>query len=262
MPSVADHQFEFVAALLAATPAAPPAGLLGRGEESPVRRFGVYRNNVYAGLIETLKAAYPVVHRHVGDEFFRAMARAYVTRELPESPVLIHYGGSFPSFIETFEPAASLPWLADVARIEWAWQQAYHAPDRTPLDAGQLADMPAARLPHIRFDLHPSLRLIASAWPVHDIWETNRTDETVRPIDPYGGGQDVLLVRPDLEVFVRRLPRGARHFLEALAAGETVAIAAESAMQREPAFDLGGNLRGMLTIGAFAGFHSSETETT
>src|SRR4029453_14611961 len=95
--------------------AALPTGLARKAEGAPSRRFGVYRNNVYAGLIDVLAGRFPVVARLVGEEFFRAMARDYVEREPPSSAVLLRYGAGFADFIAGFPQAATVPYLADMA---------------------------------------------------------------------------------------------------------------------------------------------------
>jgi len=118
-------------------------------------RFNVYRNNVAVSLSEALAAGYPIVKRLVGDEFFYGMASVYVSRTIPSSPVMLYYGADFPEFIAEFEPAAQLPFLADVAEIEWAWHSAYHAADCEPVSFDQLQAIPPERLETIRFHLHP-----------------------------------------------------------------------------------------------------------
>jgi len=100
-----DVQDEFADALLSvATPV--PSSLKGAAIRRADRRFAVYRNNVAVSLVEALGARFPVVKRLVGEEFFRAMAHAFVSREPPLSPLLIHYGETFPAFIEEFDAAA------------------------------------------------------------------------------------------------------------------------------------------------------------
>ncbi|WP_141701617.1 DNA-binding domain-containing protein, partial [Methyloceanibacter marginalis] len=87
---------------------------MGRRGKSPSRRFAVYRNNVYASLIDVLGSRFPVSARLVGEEFFRAMARIYVAQTPPASPVLLHYGAEFADFVGTFPPASAVPYLACV----------------------------------------------------------------------------------------------------------------------------------------------------
>src|SRR5437764_9903127 len=97
--------------------APPPEALKG----SDPRGFAVYRNNVAVGLIKSLEARYPVVRRLVGDDFFRAAARAFISRNKPQNAVLIGYGADFAAFLRSFPPAAELPYLPDVASLESAW---------------------------------------------------------------------------------------------------------------------------------------------
>ena len=159
MQPLAERQRQFAAALLDPERPAPP-GLVGPDGEPSPRRFAVYRNNVVAGLMGTLKDAFPAVCRIVGQEFFRAMARAYVVSEPPRTPILLEYGTGFPGFIRQFEPAAMLPYLADVACIERAWTEAYHAPEALPLDPAALMAIEPDQRPSIRLLLHPSVRIV------------------------------------------------------------------------------------------------------
>ena len=143
-----DIQATFVAALR--DPEASVPGSLAGPDRTPVaRRFAVYRNNVAAGLIGVVAGAFPAVQRIVGEEFFKAMARAYVLAHPPESPVLMDYGADFADFIAGFEPAASVPYLADVARIERAWREAYHAAEAVPLAPTDFAGIPETDLPAV-----------------------------------------------------------------------------------------------------------------
>ena len=102
------------------------------------RRFAVYRNNVMVTLSKALKSRFPAVDKIVGEEFFGAMARVFVSERPPRSPLLATYGDEFADFIATFEPASDLPYLADVARLEAARTRAYHSADAVPIDADGL----------------------------------------------------------------------------------------------------------------------------
>jgi len=240
-------------------PAGPvPQGVTGPGGAPARLRFAVYRNNVVAGLGEALKAAYPVVSRIVGEPFFSAMARIYVLRNPPASPVMLEYGASFADFIAMFEPAAVLPYLADVARLERAWVEAYHAADATPLDPSLLGAITADLLPRIGFTLHPSARLVRSAFPVLSIWETNIEGVAPTPIDAGRAGENAFVVRAGSDVAMHRLSRGAAAFIDAILLGNPVSAAASSALIDEPGFDLADALRGLLAAGAVVGWFVAE----
>jgi hypothetical protein len=200
----------------------------------PCRRFGVYRNNVYASLIEVLTGRFPVVARLVGDEFFRAMARVYVEREPPRSAVLLRYGVGFPEFVADFGPAASVTYLADAAALEWAWHAAYHAPDVTPLPLSELAHA-AERAEDAVLRLHPWLAVVSSPHPVVSIFELNVQEGEVPPTRLEPGGEDALVVRPYLDVEVRRLPPGAASFIVAIKSGESIGAQRRPRLARRPA---------------------------
>jgi putative DNA-binding protein len=140
-----------------------------------------------ASLIAALAARFPVVQRLVGEEFFRAMARAYVVEEPPRSPVLIEYGDTFPGFIENFTPAAAIGYLADVARLELARGRAYHAGDAMPIDAGILASLVPENLDGLRLALHPSVFILESRLYAVTAWKwklgTARAPPTMVLID-------------------------------------------------------------------------------
>lgn len=237
-------QYRFAAAAI--DPALPvPEGLTVRANAGLERRFGVYRSNVSAALVEALAVRYPVVKRLVGQKFFRAMTRDYALKNLPRSPVLIRYGGGFPDFIEGFGPARSLPYLADVAQLESAWWEAYHAADAEPVAPAAFDAIPGDRLADTGFALVPSMRLMSSRFPVVSIWRTNTEDETVSSVD-LSEPEDALIARPEMEVEVRRLPPGAFAFLAALSGGHSLGKAASRAMAADSRFDITENLAGLI----------------
>jgi hypothetical protein len=247
----------FSAALLDPTVAAPP-GLVGPDGEPSPRRFAVYRNNVVVGLTEAMKANFPAVARIVGDRGFLALAKAYAASAPPLSPVLSSFGHGFPDFIARFEPAAELPWLADVARLEWSWLESYHSADAAALSPDALASLPPERAGTIVFAIHPSLRLVRSRFPVLTIWSMNSGLRELGPVDFEAGGADALVLRPDAEVAVQALPPGAYAFVKALVGGKILATAMAAALDDAPDFDLAANLRALIAAGAFAGFRLAD----
>jgi hypothetical protein len=243
----------FAAGLLEPARAAP-ADVVGPGGKAAARRYDVYRNNVTASLIEALAAIYPAVQRITGAEFFRAMARFHVRATPPTSPLLFDYGRDFPTFIEGYEHAQDMPWLADTARIERAWLDAYHAADAVPLSAEVLASVPPDGLGDLTFTAHPATRIVRSAYPAVAIFAANRADGPVTAVRS-SAAEDALVTRPEMTVAVRRLPPGGADFLRRLIDGETLGVAAAAALAETPSFDLPGNMAGMLEAGVFTGIH-------
>lgn len=252
MQTLLDVQDEFAEALLsAATPV--PSSLKGASVRRADRRFAVYRNNVAVSLVEALGARFPVVKRLVGEEFFSAMAHAFVLREPPLSPLLIHYGEAFPAFVEAFEAAHPLPYLADVARLEYARGRAYHAGDVEPLPRAAFAKLPAGRIGSVRVTLHPSVSIVASNFPVLSIWEANQ-DRAV-PAVPHWGPESAVVARPFLEVETRRLLPGSDVFLLALQGGSTVAEAVERATAATAEFNASDGLAMLIGAHLAIGLH-------
>jgi hypothetical protein len=239
---------EFAAAVT--DPALPVPGwaLSPRGDVD-AKRFAVYRNNVHVGLVGALRSKFPVVSRLVGDEFFTAMARVYVGMRKPASPILAVYGADFPDFVASFEPAGTLPYLADVARLEATWLSAYHAADAKPLYVAALAAVDEDRLLSMRLVPHPAARLLASTYPVGSIWAANQA-EIVAPVS-VSGAEAVLIARPGADVTLRIIAAGDHAFCESLFAGEPIGVAAGRGSDAAPDFNASAALVGLLASGAF-----------
>jgi hypothetical protein len=231
--------------------------LVGPHGSRPSRRFAVYRNNAYASLIDVLAGRFPATARLVGEAFFRAMARIYVAERPPASPVLLRYGGDFAGFVAEFPPAKPVPYLADVARVEWAWHAAYHAKDAELLSLVELA--PVGECAHeAQLTLHPSLKVVRSAYPVVTIWQAAMRDGEHEQARLPAVGEDALVIRPGLAVEVRRLPPGGAVFVQALADGATLLEAAEGALEDTATFDLEANLTGLMRSRAVVAVPSRE----
>jgi hypothetical protein len=240
----------FVGALT--DPAQPaPAGTRGRENRPDGRRFAVYRNNVAIGLIAALEMRFPVVRRLVGDEFFRALARAFIASHKPTSPVLIQYGGGFPAFIAAFEPAREIDYLADVARLENAWVEAYHAAEANPMGVADLAAIEPERLGDLVFAFHPAVRLMRFAHPAASIWAAHQGPGEPGPPEIWAP-EDALIVRPGADVAVRVLPAGGHDFALALQRGASLAEAA--AELTEAGIEPAPHLIGLVEAGAILKF--------
>lgn len=248
-------QADFVAALL--DPERPcPAGLTSWNEAEPTRRFAVYRNNLIGSLVDALADGFPVVQQLVGETFFRAMAQVFVRQSPPRSAVMLDYGDDFPAFVEGFQPAASLPYLADVARLERLRSHAYHAADSPSLDAGVLAGALAEpdRLASLVLQLHPSVAVLASRFAVVSLWGAHQGLLEITQVDPYAA-QQALVLRHGLEVEVIGVRAGDASFIQSLQAGVPLGQAAEQALTDDTTFDLSAPLAQLIRSGAISDYH-------
>ena len=234
-----------------------PAVVAGTSRKVPDRRYNVYRNNVTVSLIDALAATFPAVQRVTGVDFFRAMARSHIRTTPPTSPLLFEYGYDFPAFIEQYEYASSMPWLADTARIERAWLDAYHAADAPVLGAADLASGPPERLADLVFKPHPATRLVRSRYAAVTIFAANRKPSPVENIDA-SQAEDALITRPEFDVVVRRLAPGQAEFLSTLMAGRPLGEAAAAALEARSDFDVSMGLVTLIESGACASAHLGE----
>lgn len=246
---LADLQHRFARAALQG-PLTVPDGIRRDGGPLRERRFGVYRNNVKASLAAALAARFPVVERLVGEEFFTAMALVFIERDPPHSPVLAEYGGNLADFLEGFEPTADLPYLPDIARLEWARHVAFHSADASPADLARLAELPPETLGCVRLGLHPAMAVIASPWPIVSVWTTNTHDATPEAPAADWTGETALVTRPHLEVLLHRLPPGTDRLVTELARGVALGAATEAASRAHEGFDLATALSTLFGAGA------------
>jgi hypothetical protein len=254
---VASAQAEFAAALLDPELGCPN-GLRTWNDSDPTGRLAVYRNNVVSSLIDALAYTFPVVLQLVGEEFFRAMASVFVRQSPPRSKVLALYGQDFPQFVAQFEPAQSLPYLADVARLEAARVQAYHAADAEPVSTETLAlALSLGRGDDRTGDLclvcHPSVRALASRHAVVSLWAAHQVDGEVEAVD-VDASECALVVREGLDVLVLRAPVGAASFVAAVQQGLSLSAAVAVAIATS-AFDLTATLSLLLGHGGLTSIH-------
>ena len=247
--SISAWQSDFAASLLDAE-SAPPSVLRAWNKSDPAQRFAVYRNNVVANLADGLCETFPVCLELVGEDFFRAMAGVFIRNHPPESRILTEYGASLPDFIRGFEPAAELPYLADIALLEAARVTAYHSADADPLMPDSWAAIDPAQLPNAQIEAHPSAQLLRSDFPVFSIWAAHQGQGDLSDVS-LDEAEEVLVLRPQLDVELVNLPPGGAQFLHILMQGVTLGEAAAAAQAQAPLFDLAANL-GIVMQSGFA----------
>jgi hypothetical protein len=225
------------------------------------RRLQVYRNNSFLSLTDVLKATFPVACRLVDEQFFHYAADAFIRSSPPRAPCLSEYGGEFADFLAGFAPAQRLVYLPDVARLEWAINEAYFTADAAPLEPARIAAMPQERYGALGFRLHPSCRLVASAYPVDCIWQAHQPDGDLdTPIDLAAGGCRLLVQRRGIDVQMLALDPGGHAFLAALGEGRSLQAAYEVAAAIDGAFDLVGALAAHLARGTFSDLRDAEPD--
>lgn len=230
MPTLPELQRSFARALCGRETTA-----LGLVDSMPAR-LEIYANTRRATLTQALALTFPAVRALVGAPFFDAMAWAFAATTPPASAYLNDYGARLPRFLRRYEPAASLIYLADVARLEWAVSRACHAPDAPRWDPRELSALDPGDLSGVIFIAHPSVATLRLAYPADRIWRAvlEQDEAAMRAIDLAAGPVHVLVERdPEDQVRVCRLLPSAWQFTRRLLAGQplfqALAPAAESA---------------------------------
>ena len=189
----------------------------GPSDDAKDKRLDIYRNNVFHSLTNALAELYPVIKRLVGGQFFNATAGEYIRRRPPRSAAMVHFGKDFPEFLQEFEHTANLAYLADVARVELVWHQAYHAEDAVALSASDFSAVHPEQLSLAKLLLHPSVRLLESPFPVLQVWNANQDgNQNGALIDLDSGGVTLCAYRPRHDVCLRKLDRATYTLLHTL----------------------------------------------
>lgn len=258
---LARFQDAFLRALLADAPA--PSGDATIANLCRQPGFAVYRNTAVKGCIDALQANYPSVARLVGDEWFRAAAAFYVRHAPPTQPCLVDYGEGFAGFLAGFPPAAALPYLPDVARLDRLWTAVHLAADEPPLDAARVAELAPGELADAAMTPNAAARW---AWfdrhPAFSIWCHARTEDapdtgSCPSFEPAWRAEGALLARRGHAVRWIALERAECAFLDACAAGRTLGECATAALAADPGADLTAAMAKLLSAGAFGRLHRS-----
>jgi hypothetical protein len=255
MPSLSDVQRGFAAAVVFGDSAALASLGIVAGKLGAAGRIAVYRNNVLGNYRNALAATYPVVLRLIGAPVFNAMSESFVRAHPSVRGDVNRYGGELARFLSFYPPMSELPYLPDVARLEWAIDQANIAADGDVLDLAALGAVPENMLGELRFKLHPSAQLVASPYPIFRIWQVNQASPDGEDrVDLGEGGDTLLIARGANGVTVERLTPGGHALLLALARNLKLGEAVERALAAEASFDLRAALKDHVARGAIAGF--------
>lgn len=259
MPALLELQRALGGAIADGARTAAAAPLFRGPAETFPARLAAYRGNVLGNCASALAAAYPVVRRIVGAEFFAATAREYARVHPSASGDLNEYGDTFAAFLASFPHTRDLPYLPDVARMEWLAHRAYYAADAAPFDPARLASLPAERWGGLRPALAPGCALLVSDWPLARIWTVHQDDYTGEfDVDLDAGSDRVLVHRPRWTVAVRAIGAGDHRFLAAALDGASLGDALEAAAAEDSGFDAATALARWVNAGVVVDFSDPE----
>jgi hypothetical protein len=198
-------------------------GWLRGAPQRITRGLQAYRANAGALAERALGAAFPTVAQLVGEESFAALARAFWQAQAPLKGDIAQWGAALPAFIAAAPQLADEPYLADVARLDWAVHQAEQAADSAGAVDG-LEHLAACDPATLWLHLADGVALIASPHPVVSIWQAHRSDAPdrfapVREAFIRGQGEQAVVHRTGFKVRVSAVPEATARFVQALAGG-------------------------------------------
>lgn len=134
---------------------------------TPFERLEIYNRQYWYRVLGALAEDFPALRSVVGGRAFEALSIAYLTANPSRSFTLRNLGSKLARWL-TANPrfAGRRHRLAvDVARIEWAFVEAFDCAERTPLTLDQIATLDAGS----RLALQPHLHLVALDYPADDL---------------------------------------------------------------------------------------------
>jgi hypothetical protein len=257
MPSLRELQRQFVGVLFEELPdtelgirTGDMAGQL-RGARRAERsaQLAIYRNNLHAGFNKALSLEFPVIERLVGRDFFQQLARQYLHAHPSRAGDLHLAGVHFPRFLGQRFAKTEHGYLADVAQLEWVYQQAAVAADALPFDPRALAELEPRLYATLQFRIHPSCFLVRSDYPILRIWQVNQSEGEPDMVDLHEGPQHVLTRRLGEGVELRSVTAAEYTLLDCFLHGSTLANAFALVEKLDPEFDLARALRQLMALG-------------
>jgi hypothetical protein len=210
------------------------------------RRIAVYRNHHRISLAAALAANFPTVAALLGAQVFDGAAMEFVTASPPIEPCVSAYGAGFAEFLEAEPRLRAVPYIGDVARLDWAVNRAERADDIPVFGPADLERASRRGLADLRLTAHPSLSLLRSCFPLLAIRALARDPGASVSLDE--GGAILMVWRRGTSVETAALDEAAYQFVTAMSVGEPLAVAARDL----PPERLAGILAQTVLSGAFA----------
>jgi hypothetical protein len=204
--------------------AAPPAGTLGD-------RWHIYATGLVARALEAIENDFPALAKVLGPGPLRSLTARYVRRHPPRSYDLGRAGDRLAVFLETDELTADLPFLPDLARLEWALAEAFVAPDRRALRWDDLARLGPEAVADFPLCVRDGIALVRSQWPVREVWACRDLPASEIDVPVVRSPSAVLVSRRGLDLVCRTLDDLTLRLMEAAFAGRRLADLVEDDAQ-------------------------------
>lgn len=253
MPALADTQAAFRDVVTGRASGAALA-LACRGDAQA--RLDIYRRRHRESFRRHLRGRYPTLEWLLGTDQLVRLADATLRDAPPRTPSMADYGAELVDTLLT-EGAALPPYIAEVARVDWALGCLSVATDRPAIAIAALAAVDAAELDRVSLALQPGLAHVAAHWPVDELVEIRLAGQAPDVLQFDARDTWLELTGARGRFSLRRLTPGDFTFRAALARGQSLGSAAEAALAREPHLDVAAALAALFAEGLVIN-HSGE----
>ena len=220
--------------------------------------LGIYQGSSIGNIIQAMKLTYPVIEKLVGEDFFRACCKEFISAHCPKSANMDDYGEEFADFLADFEPAKPLIYLKDVAQLEWLFHLSSLASDSSPTDWTHLSTVKADDALQVKFLLAPFVQLISSSFPIDIIWEMNQPNTTVnKEIDlTHNIDKQTLLIvfRSGLKTEIMTMTEGEFALLSSFNHQQSLAIAIETIAKIESGISIDDVIKKFIELNIISSF--------
>lgn len=233
-----------------------PVGVGKAKNNQAPKRFSIYRNNVVVSLMDAMASSFPSLLTIMGEENFKRVSRNFILNHPPSTPMMQQYGRAFPEFLSGFKPLAKSPFLADVARAELSWINAYHAQDAGILTPEELQSIDPDKIMELVLTPHPAFHILSSSYPIVDLF--NARSEWPKPGLDIGQVQTLVITRPNFDCFANEVEESIGSFLSLLASGISLGDAISTTNETHTDFDATTSISTLLQIGGFMSLENAK----
>ena len=190
-------QSDFIEAIFGGDKSPAVSHVIGDDTLSAEQRFGIYKGSVHGILTQALGTMFPVCKTLVGDKFFDNMCDLFINEYPPKTTYFAEYGSDLPAFLSSFEHVKDIPYIVDIARLEWARQIVWHASTVEVADFSALATLNEEQQSNVVFQLAKNMHLIESDFRIDELWFAHQPESDIKFEDININQAVRLIVRKD-----------------------------------------------------------------
>lgn len=198
----------------------------------PRTRIAVHRDGYPARIASSLAEAFPAVANILGDGSLAKLTNRFIRDDGCSEWNLNRIGRSLPEFLESDPLTHELPFLPDLAALEWAVFECFHSAPGHEFDPSTIGALSSDDWTHARIVFRPGTAVVGSEWPIHELWNTRDLDRSEIDVDLSGRPERVLVYQVDFAIETHTVDPIEAHALESLLAGARLGEVMEGLAER------------------------------